>query len=64
VEGEAFGAEAAGDEAAEGGVGAGDGIDRDAGGDGFADEDRAGVGDGWGAGVGDDGDARPVSLWS
>ena len=57
VEGEALGVEAAGDEGAEGGVGAGDGEDGDAGGDGFGGEDGAGVGDAGHAGVGDYGDA-------
>jgi hypothetical protein len=57
VEGEALGGEAAGDEGAESGVGSGDGVDGDAGGDGFGREDGAGVGDARGACVGDDGDA-------
>ncbi len=57
MEGEAFGVEAAGDEGAERGVGSGDGVDGDAGGDGFGGDGGAGVGDAGHAGVGDDGDA-------
>ena len=57
MEGEALGGEAAGDEGGEGGVGSGDGEDRNAGGDGGLNELGAGVGDAGSAGVRDDGDA-------
>ncbi len=63
MEGEGFGrfpssSQAAGDEGADGGVGAGDGKDGDAGGDGGCGDLAAGVGDAGRAGVRDDGDAR------
>ena len=57
MEGEALGVEAAGDEGAERGVGAGDGVDGDACGYGFSGDGGAGVGDAGHAGVRDYGDA-------
>ncbi len=49
------GGQAACDQGAEGGVGAGDGNDRDAGGDGGRGESHAGIADAGHAGIGDDG---------
>ena len=54
------GGQAGGDQGAEGRIGAGNGNDRHAGGDGFGDEPAAGIADAGHAGVGDNGDASAL----